>query len=429
MGFITRRRIIENLAQVDVFVEDTQNEYFKVQDIPDTFVQGRSAFKIFGSDFLKPGVPLKIEILDKEGDSVYVQPVKYGQVSSPKLPYRYISVEVYPPPINVPGEAELVILGELDPSKVPFNIPQQFRGAYNVKYRKTINIDTSVSINTQPILFYKKPTVGATSTTIAQKKSDPPNNAYVTGSNIYGKVKVELKGQVFATGSAVNLREETDEGGKSDTPAGDIKTETNLWKYKTGLYSKRAVLNRRGLAEERLSVEPPQMTIFTPTGGTFNTKMIGGEITVTGIGLTSEEKRTLSGLGGDPHTDAIPQTDIDEMFTFPTYKARIENVINDRKIQTGKPYSLVFDSPSVGDSKMYSDIGSSKTDDNLYANFTASYVDWNVPSTSSYRFDTFVDMDITNMRTFSGDVYRLKVYGASDSSQGDFPVLLETIVE
>ena len=78
---------------------------------------------------------------------------------------------------------------------------------------------------------------------------------------------------------------------------------------------------------------------------------------------------------------------------------------------------------------MYSDIGSSKADDNLYATFTASYVDWNVPSTSSYRFDTFVDMDITNMRTFSGDVYRLKVYGASDSSQGDFPVLLETIVE
>ncbi len=38
-------------------------------------------------------------------------------------------------------------------------------------------------------------------------------------------------------------------------------------------------------------------------------------------------------------------------------------------------------------------------------------------------------MDVTNMRTFSGDVYRLKVYGASDSSQGDFPVLLDTIVE
>ena len=61
MGFIPRRRIIENLYEFEVFVEDTQNEYFIVQDIPDTFVQGRSAFKIFGSQFLKKNVQLKIQ--------------------------------------------------------------------------------------------------------------------------------------------------------------------------------------------------------------------------------------------------------------------------------------------------------------------------------------------------------------------------------
>ena len=137
MGFIARRLIKQDLENVQVLINDTGNDYFNLVEIPSTFVQGRSAFKIFGSDFLKQGVPLKIEILDKEGDSVYVQPVKYGQAVSPKLPYRYISVEVYPPPINVPGEAELVILGELDSTRVPFNIPQQFIGAYNVKYRKT----------------------------------------------------------------------------------------------------------------------------------------------------------------------------------------------------------------------------------------------------------------------------------------------------
>ena len=144
MGFIPRRRIKENLKDVQVFVDDVQNEYIKVQDIPDTFVQGRSAFKIFGSDFLKPGVPLKIEILDKEGDTVWTQPVKYGQLLSPKLPYRYISVEVYPPPFNVPGEAELIILGELDETKIP--VDPQFIGTYNVRYRKTINIDTDIGL-------------------------------------------------------------------------------------------------------------------------------------------------------------------------------------------------------------------------------------------------------------------------------------------
>ena len=56
MGVITRRRIKENLAKVEVFLTDTTNEYFAVQDIPDTFVQGRSAFKLFGSQFLKKKV-------------------------------------------------------------------------------------------------------------------------------------------------------------------------------------------------------------------------------------------------------------------------------------------------------------------------------------------------------------------------------------
>ena len=182
MGFIPRRRIKENLRDVQVFLEDRDNTVFKVQDIPDTFVQGRSAFKLFGSEFLKPNVKLKIEILDKVGNTVYVQPVKYGEIFSPKLPYRYVSVEVYPPPINLPGEAELVILGELDdrieiferlyndiPGADPFEIESQyqrfledFQGTYNVRFKKTINIDTEKVVNEQPILFYKKPKITAT---------------------------------------------------------------------------------------------------------------------------------------------------------------------------------------------------------------------------------------------------------------------------
>jgi hypothetical protein len=156
--------------------------------------------------------------------------------------------------------------------------------------------------------------------------------------------------------------------------------------------------------------------------------MVGGEITVTNINLTDSEKSTLSGFGNDG-VGAVSQEDINEMFTFPTYKARVESVISDKQLTTSKPYSLQFESPSVGELRMYSDIGSSSPSDNLYASYSASYLDWAVPTTSSYRFDTIVDLDISNLRTFSGDVYRMKVYGASDSAQGEFPVLLDTIVE
>jgi len=442
MGVIPRRRIIQNLKEVEVFVEDIQNEYFRVQDVPDTFVQGRSAFKIIGSPLLKASVPLKIEMLDKRGDTVYVQPVKYGQQSSPILPYRYVSVEVYSPPITVPGEAELVILGELEETEVPFTIPNRFIGTYNVRYRKTVNIDTSTIINTQPILFYKKPDVSATATTIAQKKSDPPANAYKSGSGtLYGEVKAGIYLHSFPSGSAeINELESTDDGGKSDTPAGDIKTETNLWKYKTGAYTKRAILNRRGVSEEMMSPGPPQMTLFSTVRNAFNTKMVGGTIDVTNVQLTPKQVQRIApkpnmaggGAGMVPSSSAIARN----------FSGRIESVLSDYKITVSKPYSAIkkVTHPQGGKQitrnfGIYTHFGKLDgyegfdTATGTFSDYSASYVDWAVPSTSSYRFDTFIDMDISNMRTFSGDIYRLKVYGASDSSQGDFPVLLDTIIE
>ena len=48
MGFIARRLIKQNLNLLDVLVEDTNNTFFNVVEIPTTFTQGRSSFKIFG---------------------------------------------------------------------------------------------------------------------------------------------------------------------------------------------------------------------------------------------------------------------------------------------------------------------------------------------------------------------------------------------
>ena len=70
MGFIPRRLIKQNLHLVDVLVEDTTNQYFNIVELPETFVQGRSSFKIFGSALLKKHVPLKIEMLDSSGNTV-----------------------------------------------------------------------------------------------------------------------------------------------------------------------------------------------------------------------------------------------------------------------------------------------------------------------------------------------------------------------
>ena len=90
MGFLPRRLIKQNLHLVDVFIEDLQNEFFNVVELPETFTSGRSAFKIFGSDALKKGVKLKMEMLDSFGNTVYVVPVDLvGEEVKPYLPYRY----------------------------------------------------------------------------------------------------------------------------------------------------------------------------------------------------------------------------------------------------------------------------------------------------------------------------------------------------
>ena len=440
MGVFTRRIIKENLDQVDVFLQDNNNEIFVVQDIPDTFVQGRTAFKIFGSNLLLDNVPLKIEILDKAGETVYVQPIKYG-LTNPKLPYRHISVEVYRE-INVPGEAKLVILGELDPSVV--NVPQQFQGRYNVKYSKVINIDTFSFKNTQPILFYKKPTFTARESVVARKKVNPVVDSFISGSQIYGKVKDDLRGQRFGAGYQVNTQTDTNEGGKADSPTGDVKAEVDTYKYKTGLFGKKAVLSRRGIKEDRASEEPPQMKIFSnERPGPFTAKMVGGTINVRNIQLTDSQKQNLSGLSPNSGINPIGQSEINERFstdgsseTIPDFSGKIERVVNDHELYVSKPYSVDFkDLGAAYPVKIYSDIGiqnftaPNNASSGVYSNFTASFVDWSVPSTSSFHFDSFVDINLKNLRTFSGDIYRIKAYGASDESTADFPVLLDTVIE
>ena len=421
MGFITRRRIKENLKDVEVFLEDNDNRIFVVQDVPDTFMQGRSAFKLFGSDFLKLNVPLKIEILDKNGTPVWTQPVIYGQESAPNLPYRYISVEVYPPPINVPGEAELIILGELDEKLIP--VDPRFRGTYNVRYSKIINIDTEATINEQPILFYKKPQVTATEFVNAQKLTNAPTTRFISGSRLGGSVNKDIKGNTFVSSSEVDTQTRVND--KSESPSGDLAAQSNLWKYKTGLYKENKVLKRRGLKQEKSSPEKPQMTIRS-SEDKFITKMVGSDITIKNITIPTASAVELSGL--DPNVVAID--DIYNAFTFPDFEGKVEDIKSDKELILNKPYAVEFLDPTSTDTrprKIFTDIA----DDNnsTFADFTASYTDWDVPITSSYRYDSFIDFTIEDMRTFSGDVYRVKIAGGSDSIQGDFPVLLDTVVD
>jgi len=87
MGFLPKRITLQNLDKVSVYIEDTNNEYFNIQEVPETLTQGRHAFKIFGSDLLRDGIDLKMELLDSEGNTIYLTPVDFiGEEIPPHVP-------------------------------------------------------------------------------------------------------------------------------------------------------------------------------------------------------------------------------------------------------------------------------------------------------------------------------------------------------
>ena len=267
MGFIARRLIKQNLNLLDVLVEDENNSFFNVVEVPTTFTSGRSSFKIFGSQFLKQTVPLQMEMLDTVGNTVYIAPVDLvGEEVSPFLPYRYITVEAYRPPVNVGGLALITIVGEIDPNTVTFDIPTQYQDTYNVRYTKRVNLDVSTVINTQPILFYKNPTI----VTQELVKANIVNTEVTQSTRIFtsgsGLPRADLKDKVIKVSSGSQVQ---DDGIKEITKANkDLESKIFDFAIEVGadditsddenqiIYCKPEQINKIKEKISTLSIEP-----------------------------------------------------------------------------------------------------------------------------------------------------------------------------
>jgi|TARA_Y100000361_G_C11145952_1_gene338052 hypothetical protein len=142
----------QGLKDFDVFIDTTDNKYFNVSDFPEELTLGNSSFLIEGSELLKNGVVLKIEVLDSSNNVVFHTPVdEYLEGTA-----RRVSIEAYS--TTKPGPATLTILGELDPSKI--DVPVSLQNTYNVRYTKNFFFNTT-KLNTRPIMFYGQPIITA----------------------------------------------------------------------------------------------------------------------------------------------------------------------------------------------------------------------------------------------------------------------------
>ena len=73
---IKLQNLDEKLEQIDVFIDDPRSftndpTYFNVVDFPEVVPIGRTRFFMNGSEFLKRGSELKIELKNSEGGVIF----------------------------------------------------------------------------------------------------------------------------------------------------------------------------------------------------------------------------------------------------------------------------------------------------------------------------------------------------------------------
>lgn len=147
----------KNLLDYEVYEEDTSanSQYFGVLNLPQVFTGGRNSFYLDGSDYLKNGSSLIIEILDVNNNTVYFS-ARTDYVEGTAV---LVSIEVYDTtPIGI---GKLIIMGEIDQTIDGFGIPDEWQNTYNTRWIKNIMIEPRLN-NKSPIKFKNSPEVIAT---------------------------------------------------------------------------------------------------------------------------------------------------------------------------------------------------------------------------------------------------------------------------
>ena len=150
-----------NLQNFQVFINDTigSSNYFRISELADTFTSGKNGFLIEGSPYLKGDTEIKIEVLDVEGNPLFVQagegiPEYYEGLS------KLITAHVYQDtPIGI---GKITILGELrsyvDENGFEQPVPADWEGIYNVKWERNVKINKNIPNETR-VRFVKRPEI------------------------------------------------------------------------------------------------------------------------------------------------------------------------------------------------------------------------------------------------------------------------------
>jgi len=390
MAVIRRRNKKQFLADIPTLIseEGIDSKYFQIFGMPEELPTGKSSFIVGGSPFLKSGVKLKIEIIDSQGGVVYTEPV-YGYRDGVN---RRVSIEIYDP--KQVGEAILTLLGEIDPVKSDVPIPTEWQGVYNVKYTRRLSINPTL-LNVQPIRFHKQPYVNIVPLTNAFKEyiQQPEETRILTAELASSKTA----GTSTQTTDVVT-QEESYPVEEQAEKAFDYMALYNSPAFKQSSFSNFRM--------------PFTFQSFSPPTGNANLIVSSGSLDDGMIGENI--------IINDPQVDTT-SPDIPTTYTVPSqYSSSILDITNDTTLNLAKAFYVTGDD------------GSTKYPVNLSSNqsFTCSFSPVPTEQDSVINYFDLADIRLSRLRTFSGDVKYVRVFGISQGSQteqqfdflGEFPL-------
>ena len=384
------------LRNLDVFKEDTtfDSTYFRVLECPPILTQGKSSFLIGGSNRLKSGIDIKMELIKDDSDEIlYLQPV-LGHLEGD---LRRVSIEVYED--VKPGPYTLYIVGEID-STVE-NVPPEWQGAYNVRWSKQITVN-GMGTNIQPIYFYKQPSISVSEifTGFVEIPSSSATPIYLTGSGEprQGLSSIPPVENVTVGGSGVSTYPTLDFANKAKLSI--IEENKPLVK----LSGKHGLIGAQGQQVQTMSPVPNDFVITVSGDSSVNSLYVGHDITIN-----------------NPQVDTSKFT-LQSYHSVPTvYSSSVMKVLNNTSF-VPKDVFYVYDNrtspPTLEPAPL----------DSTYP-ISASYLTLPTQTTSSINLLSFGDIQISDLKTFSGDVHKIKIYAKSEGSLGDFQLIYDAPVE
>ena len=442
MAILKRENKYLGLKDISVLVDEraAESRYFKISDFPSVIPQGKSSFLIAGSKFLKTEVELKIEILDSEGKTIYTEPVPNLLEGNA----RRVSIEVYDD--TAPGDGFMYIVGELKsnykaisdidanqdditgqvpvpggqiPVDLPFgggaaesnpfavdglltgdstdrdDVPEEFENVYNVRFVKPIFVNTVIP-NSEPIFFYQEPRLTVTEIV----------KPYLEQTDEIGTVT--LSGS-FTVNPAPNLPPPPPDVTPSDPGFPTINT-ANITKIGKGLkkFKKKRKNKINPFQNQSFMKRGRKVRRSSPEIDTFT-------ITVDKLesSVENDTDLTTSAHVGATLTINNPQVDTSEFptneFTIPSVYSTTIAAVNNNKTLVPEDDFLITKT-DTGESIP---AGITLTAE---SSTTMSFDPLPTASLSNTHNRSFARVIAANLRTFSGDVFKTRIYGKSQGS-------------